>query len=90
MPQFDVELNVSPDTLQCIDNNVGVSKNEAVANKVSTRLQRKNKDWFKERQKKIDILIIWKGDQSKGEYCSCINRPFYSSQRHIGNVTAHT
>lgn len=49
MPQFNVELNVSPDTLQCIDNNVGVSKNEAVANEVSTRLQRKSKDWFKER-----------------------------------------
>ena len=31
MPQFEVELNISPDTLQCIDNNVGVSKNEAEA-----------------------------------------------------------
>ena len=31
MPQFEIELNISPDTLQCIDNNVGVSKNEAVA-----------------------------------------------------------
>ena len=31
MPQFDVELNISPETLQRIDNNVGVSKDEAVA-----------------------------------------------------------
>ena len=23
--------------------------------------------------KKIDILIIWKGDQSKAEYCYCIS-----------------
>ena len=53
MPQLDVELNISPDTLKRIDNNVGVGKNEAVAIEVSTRLQRKSKDWFKERQKRL-------------------------------------
>ena len=41
MPQFEVELNISPETLQRIDNNVGVSKDEAVAIEVLTtgRLQ---------------------------------------------------
>ena len=48
------------DTLQCIDNNVGVSKNEAVANEVSTRLQQKSKDWFKERQKILTSSSFWR------------------------------
>ena len=41
MPQFDVELNISPETLQRIDNNVGVSKDEAVAIEVLTTGRRK-------------------------------------------------
>ena len=58
MPQLDVELNIWPDTLKRIDNNVGVGKNEAVAIEVSTRLQRKSKDWFKERQKRLTSSLF--------------------------------
>ncbi|KXJ29264.1 hypothetical protein AC249_AIPGENE29029 [Exaiptasia diaphana] len=58
MPQLDVQPNISPDTLQKIENKVGVSKDEAVAIEVSTRCQRQSKDWFKERQKRLTSSLF--------------------------------